>query len=223
MTDSTLRQVIRDVLRYHSCWHDPTLLDEMEAAIEGMVAERIAAPFLCETHMCGACGGCKAAKVRDLMSIAERVRMDVEKVLGGVLDADERAGAGAGLAADVRLALAKAWEEGAAEGAECESRRVSNDPDDWQGLELPTNPYRPNSVASSAENPDPGRCNFRNAYYLTNRAVIRDDGWRCGKEAGHVNGHCLYSADGETVLDTMGPWALPFDGQVVSPPGQGGA
>lgn len=65
---------------------------------------------------------------------------------------------------------------------------------------------------------DETRCPYVNAHYLTNRAQVRDDGWRCGKDAGHVNGHYLYSSDGETVLDAMGPWVLPSEHVVVTPP-----
>lgn len=87
----------------------------------------------------------------DWWTKAEHLRMDVEKVLDAVLGTEEEDGAGAGLVADVRLALAKAWDEGAAAGAEYESRRSSPDPEDWEGLEIPPNPFRANP--SDNDNP----------------------------------------------------------------------
>lgn len=45
------------------------------------------APFMCETHLCGHCGGCKAAKVRDLLSDAQAT----EAVLRGEIRRSESA------------------------------------------------------------------------------------------------------------------------------------
>lgn len=36
----TTRQVVRDALREHTCWHDPALPDQMEAAVERLIVER---------------------------------------------------------------------------------------------------------------------------------------------------------------------------------------
>lgn len=38
----TTRQVVRDVLRGHTCWHDPALPDQMEAAIGSLIAACVA-------------------------------------------------------------------------------------------------------------------------------------------------------------------------------------
>lgn len=49
--------------------------------------------------------------------------------------------------------------------------------------------------------------------FLPNYA--REDGWRCGKEKGHVNGHALYSMDGERRLPVAG-WYVPKHHREVS-------
>lgn len=36
------RDVVREVLRHHTCWHDPALPDELEAAVESLLAESVA-------------------------------------------------------------------------------------------------------------------------------------------------------------------------------------
>ena len=57
--------------------------------------------------------------------------------------------------------------------------------------------------------PDPSRCPMRATDPITTRH-LRDDGWRCGHEAGHSGGHTLYSAEGESVL-YAGRWAHPAE------------
>lgn len=52
---------------------------------------------------------------------------------------------------EVRERMAQAWDQGEAAGSEYESRRVSDDPDDWEGLVLPTNPYRVTPPGSGHE------------------------------------------------------------------------
>ena len=47
--------------------------------------------------------------------------------------------------------------------------------------------------------PDPSRCPMRATDPITTRHP-RDDGWRCGHEAGHSGGHTLYSTEGESAL-----------------------
>lgn len=62
-------------------------------------------------------------------------------------------------------------------------------------------------VMSGAQ--DPGRCPFVNQHFRDTVSRMREDGWRCGRAAGHAGGHYLYTADGEHVLDAMGPWITP--------------
>lgn len=60
---------------------------EVLQAVEGILTDRRLVRFACETHLCGACGGCKAAKVRDLLSDAQAT----EAVLRGEIRRSESA------------------------------------------------------------------------------------------------------------------------------------
>jgi hypothetical protein len=42
--------------------------DAEQAELRAEVERLKAAPFACDTHMCGSCKGCRAAKVRDLVT-----------------------------------------------------------------------------------------------------------------------------------------------------------
>lgn len=55
---------------------------------------------------------------------------------------------------------------------------------------------------------DDDRCPYVNEYYRANRRLQRDDGWRCGETTRVRHTHTLYAADGERVIDTLGPWIL---------------
>lgn len=57
--------------------------------------------------------------------------------------------------------------------------------------------------------PDPSRCPFRATDPITTRHP-REDGWRCGYEAGHRGSHELFTSDGEDVL-YAGVWVHPAD------------
>ncbi len=52
-----------------------------------------------------------------------------------------------------------------------------------------------------------GRCPYVSMDPTYTQDRTRDDGWRCGKEAGHPDRHALYSADGDYTLMTNGQWA----------------
>lgn len=53
------------------------LPETLATAVESILSARLAAPFRCQTHMCGACGGCKAAHVTDLLAAAEQRLADL--------------------------------------------------------------------------------------------------------------------------------------------------
>lgn len=81
---------------------------------------------------------------------SEHRRAEVEEVLDLVLGTDEDDGMGAGLVADVLLAIQKAWDEGYTSGHSNAMRRMSDEPN------APTtpNPYR----AALATSPTEHRC-----------------------------------------------------------------
>lgn len=62
-------------------------------------------------------------------------------------------------------------------------------------------------VGLAPEDPGTWRCPMRATDPITTRHP-RDDGWRCGHEAGHTGSHTLYSAEGESVL-FAGRWVHP--------------
>ena len=64
-------------------------------------------------------------------------------------------------------------------------------------------------VGLAPEDPGAWRCPMRATDPITTRHP-RDDGWRCGHEAGHAGGHTLYSAEGESVL-CPGRWVHPAE------------
>ena len=84
----------------------------------------------------------------------------------------------------------------------------------WFGrFDAPTEEWRQvltaalHEVGLDRKDPDPSRCPMRATDPTTTRRP-RDDGWRCGDEAGHSGGHTLYSAEGESVL-FAGRWVHP--------------
>ena len=72
---------------------------------------------------------------------SERRRAEVERILDRVLGTEESDGAGAGLVADVLLAIQKAWDRGFASGVSAPANRAL-------GLGNPVNPYLPTGGAS---------------------------------------------------------------------------
>lgn len=61
----------------------------------------------------------------------------------------------------------------------------------------------------------------RCSYVCTDKWTVgprtREDGWRCGDTAGHVNGHMLYTSDGEEVMYQGGAWKLPEESEAIQP------
>lgn len=64
-------------------------------------------------------------------------------------------------------------------------------------------------VGLAPEDPGAWRCPMRATDPITTRHP-RDDGWRCGHEAGHAGSHTLYSTEGESVL-YPGRWVHPAE------------
>lgn len=65
----TTRQVVRDVLREHTCWHDPSLPDQMEAAVERLIEE-------CVAQSLGECGRSVARAYKTGLDDARRQHVE---------------------------------------------------------------------------------------------------------------------------------------------------